>query len=387
MPKSSTLSLAMRGKSRDHANTPMSPKSPRSPEMPEDADFATPNASFHNMPQSPASPKPRKDSKSIFSNFSANKSSSRLNSQGNSIRQIPEQQQSPGLYSNGRSGASTPDLGRPVRTPNSDGRALASPTHINSLTLPDNRSEVVRLDQRSASGLSNDSSDPHADSSKRNTIKPKKQGILSRSKSIKGDESSGHRTKLNKPPPGQLSPDIAGSWTTNGDGASLKTAPMDKGQSWRNMGMGKLRTHSPERGEGGRPMHREEEHQAPRRDKAEQTSLASNSYNDSKGHGFMSKLGSGARNVGEKMDSARKGVFGKLGRSSSNHESQTSITNEPYVCKIIHKPLIEQTRLTRISTRLEQSRDKTEFWMPALPWRCIEYVFHGIAAVRLLTMV
>jgi hypothetical protein len=28
--------------------------------------------------------------------------------------------------------------------------------------------------------------------------------------------------------------------------------------------------------------------------------------------------------------------------------------------------------LTRISTRLEQSRDKTEFWMPALPWRCIE---------------
>jgi hypothetical protein len=374
MKKSSTLSLAMRGKSRDNANTPMSPKSPRSPELPEDADFATPNASFHNMPQSPASPKPRKDSKSIFSNFSANKSSSRLNSQGNSMRQqIPEQQPSPSLYSNGRSGASTPDLGRPVRTPNSDGKAIATLTRIVSLNFPDNRSEVVRLDQRTGSGLSNDSSDPHADSSKRNTIRPKKQGILSRSKSIKGDESSGTRAKLNKPPPGQLSPDIAGSWT-NGDGASLKTAPMDKGQSWRNMGMGKLRTHSADRGEGGKPMQREEDFQGPRRDKVEQTSLASNSYNEHKGHGFMSKLGSGARNVGEKMDSARKGVFGKLGRSSSNHESQTPITNEPYVCKIIHKPLIEQTRLTRISTRLEQSRDKTEFWMPALPWRCIEYV-------------
>jgi hypothetical protein len=78
--------------------------------------------------------------------------------------------------------------------------------------------------------------------------------------------------------------------------------------------------------------------------------------------------------MGEKMDSARKGVFGKLGRSSSNHENQTPVSNEPYVCKIIHKPLIEQTRLTRISTRLEQSRDKTEFWMPALPWRCIDYL-------------
>ncbi|KAI1593672.1 rho gtpase activator protein [Pyrenophora tritici-repentis] len=334
----------MRGKTKDSgsASTPMSPKSPRSPDMPEDQDFATPNAAFHNMPQSPASPKPRKDSKSIFANFSANKSSSRLNSQGNSARQNSEQP-TPSLYSNGRGGASTPDLGRPVRTPNSD----------------DNRSEVVRLDQRTGSGLSNDSSDPHPDSSKRTTIKPKKQGLLPRSKSIKEGEAAGSRTKLNKAPPGQLSPDIAASWATNGEGNGMpmKSAPMDK-----------------DRQDGSKQIPRDDDQ---RRDKAEQISLASNSYNsynESKGHNFISKLGSGARNMGEKMDSARKGVFGKLGRSSSNHESQTPVTNEPYVCKIIHKPLIEQTRLTRISTRLEQSRDKTEFWMPALPWRCIDYL-------------
>jgi hypothetical protein len=101
--------------------------------MPEDLDYATPNAAFHNMPQSPASPKPRKDSKSIFSNFSANKSSSRLNSQGNSIRQLPENQPSPSLYSNGRGGASTPDLGRPVRTPNSDGMFAATQANLSSL--------------------------------------------------------------------------------------------------------------------------------------------------------------------------------------------------------------------------------------------------------------
>jgi len=35
-------------------------------------------------------------------------------------------------------------------------------------------------------------------------------------------------------------------------------------------------------------------------------------------------------------------------------------------------PLVEQTRKTRIAKRLEDSKDKTEFWMPALPWRCIE---------------
>lgn len=45
-----------------------------------------------------------------------------------------------------------------------------------------------------------------------------------------------------------------------------------------------------------------------------------------------------------------------------------------YVCKVINLPLAEQTRLTRISKRLADSKDKTEFWMPALPWRCIDYL-------------
>jgi hypothetical protein len=248
------------------------------------------------------------------------------------------------------------------------------------LTIVDNHSELTGSEQRTESGMSNESSHP-SDYSKRNVSKPKKQGgLLGRTRSIKGDENTGNRTKpvnLTKPnrgPPAPLSPEIAQAWTPNGDNMSLKTAPVEKGQSWRqNMGIGKLRTHSADRHDGSKHTHRDEE-QGPRRDRAEHASLASSSYNESRGATLMSSLGSGARKMGEKMDSARKGVFGKLGRSSSNHESQTSISNlnEPYVCKIIHKPLIEQTRLTRISTRLEQSRDKTEFWMPALPWRCIE---------------
>ncbi|KAF2832122.1 hypothetical protein CC86DRAFT_390294 [Ophiobolus disseminans] len=351
MPKSSTLSLAMRGKSKENTNTntPMSPKSPKSPGF-NGAEFASPNAPFRNPPESPASPKLRKDSKSIFSNFGANKSSSRIANHDSSIRQIPEQP-SP-VYSNGRGGTSTPDLSRPIQTPTSD----------------DNRSEIVRLDHRSGSGMSNEPLE-QADHSTRHTAKPKKQGgMLSRTRSVKGDENSGPRTKLNKAPPPQLSPDIAATWTTNGD-TSLKTAPLEKGQSWRSLvGQGKMRTHSADRHDSN---HRDDDH---RRDRVEQGSLASSSYNEHKGATFMSSIGSGARKVGDKMDSARKGIFGKLGRSSSNHETPTLATNEPYVCKVIHKPLIEQTRLTRISSRLEQSRDKTEFWMPALPWRCIDYL-------------
>lgn len=373
MPKSSTLSLAMRGKPKDSSNGPMSPKSPKSPTYFHETDYASPNAPFHHAPESPASPKIRKDSKNIFSNFTATRSSSRIVNQDTSSRQRPEQQPSP-VYSNGRGGASTPDLSRPIQTPNSDGELRDRPAPSASLLISlDNRSDIVQLNHRTGSAMSNDPSD-HNDSSKRNG-KAKKQGMLGRSRSIKGEEGStpATRAKLNKAPPPQLSPEIAGTWTTNGDHTSLRTAPIEKGQSWRSLvGHGKMRTHSADRHEGAR---RDEEH-APRRDRTEQASLASSSYNDNKGTNLMSSIGSGARKVGDKMDSARKGIFGKLGRSSSNHETPTIVSNEPYVCKIIHKPLIEQTRLTRISSRLEQSRDKTEFWMPALPWRCIEYVNH-----------
>jgi hypothetical protein len=367
MPKSTTLSLAMRGKNgKDSTNAPMSPKSPTSPSHFHSTELASPKAPFHAQPESPASPKLRKDSKSIFSHFSANKSSSRLVNQDGSMRP-PREQPSP-VYSNGRGGSSTPDLGRPVQTPNSDGKQTAAQKERAKLIVADNRSEIVRLDHRAGSSMSNEYSET-PDSSKRNTIKPKKQGPMGRSRSIKGEEGSGTRAKLNKPPPPQLSPDATSSWTTSSDGTLLKTAPLEKGQSWRSLvGQNKMRTHSADGHEGNQ---RDEEHVG-RRERPDQLSQTSSSYNDSKGATLMSSLGSGARKVGGKMDSARKGIFGKLGRSSSNHETPTLVSNEPYVCKVIHKPLIEQTRLTRISSRLEQSRDKTEFWMPALPWRCIE---------------
>ncbi|KAI5918262.1 hypothetical protein F4810DRAFT_596847 [Camillea tinctor] len=77
-------------------------------------------------------------------------------------------------------------------------------------------------------------------------------------------------------------------------------------------------------------------------------------------------------------DMISKGLFGKGGRSASTSEKEPTVDDEHYVLKVINLPLVEQTRKTRISKRLEESRDKTEFWMPAFPWRAIDYLnFNG----------
>lgn len=63
---------------------------------------------------------------------------------------------------------------------------------------------------------------------------------------------------------------------------------------------------------------------------------------------------------------------GKGGRGRDS--DRDAVDDEHYQLKVINLPLVEQTRLTRISKRLEDSRDKTEFWMPAFPWRAIDYL-------------
>lgn len=82
---------------------------------------------------------------------------------------------------------------------------------------------------------------------------------------------------------------------------------------------------------------------------------------------------SGSKNVLGKAKTGG-GMFltrlGKIGRSSSNSEKE--IPDAEYTLKVINLPLVEQTRITRISKRIEASKDKTEYWMPSLPWRCIE---------------
>lgn len=82
---------------------------------------------------------------------------------------------------------------------------------------------------------------------------------------------------------------------------------------------------------------------------------------------------SGSKNVFGKAKAGGGNILtrlGKITRSSSNSEKE--VPDSEYTLKVITLPLVEQTRITRISKRIEASKDKTEFWMPSLPWRCIE---------------
>jgi hypothetical protein len=76
-------------------------------------------------------------------------------------------------------------------------------------------------------------------------------------------------------------------------------------------------------------------------------------------------------------DMIGKGLFGKGGwggNAGGAPDKEPTVADEDYEIKVINLPLVEQTRKTRISPRLETSRDKTEFWMPALAWRAIDYL-------------
>ena len=73
--------------------------------------------------------------------------------------------------------------------------------------------------------------------------------------------------------------------------------------------------------------------------------------------------------------------FVKISRSGSTNSKEHN-DDAIYVLQVIRLPLVEQTRRTRIAKRLEDSKDKTEFWMPALPWRCIEYVSHSATIIH-----
>ncbi len=97
----------------------------------------------------------------------------------------------------------------------------------------------------------------------------------------------------------------------------------------------------------------------------------SGSFREGSGHTFLNNLKSSATKGAGALS---KGLFGKGGRSGSTTEREVPVDDEHYQIKVLNLPLMEQTRLTRISKKLEDSRDKTEFWMPAFPWRAIDYL-------------
>ena len=107
---------------------------------------------------------------------------------------------------------------------------------------------------------------------------------------------------------------------------------------------------------------------------------ASGVFREGAGSAFLTSLKKSSSKAADGLGKAGK-FISKIGRSGSSN-SKDPAEDVEYVCKIIRLPLLEQSRRTRIAKRLEDSKDKTEFWMPALPWRCIEYVKYIAPMIR-----
>ncbi|KAJ5127322.1 hypothetical protein N7448_008101 [Penicillium atrosanguineum] len=88
---------------------------------------------------------------------------------------------------------------------------------------------------------------------------------------------------------------------------------------------------------------------------------------------IFNNLKQSSNGAADRLGKAGKGFFSKITRSGSTNEREL-INDDSYVCSVINLPLIDQARKTRICKKLEDCRDKTEFWMPALPYRSIDYL-------------
>ncbi|KAJ5166705.1 uncharacterized protein N7482_005486 [Penicillium canariense] len=159
--------------------------------------------------------------------------------------------------------------------------------------------------------------------------KPRFANLLTRSRSIRVDESSGNRAAGRRPSTGLAK-------LEEFNAAEVPSAPRSA----------TTRPERPERPE--RPV----------------SGASAAIFNN------LKQSSSGAA---DRLGKAGKGFFGKITRSGSTNEREL-INDDNYVCSVINLPLIEQARKTRIAKKLDACRDKTEFWMPALPYRCIDYL-------------
>lgn len=86
---------------------------------------------------------------------------------------------------------------------------------------------------------------------------------------------------------------------------------------------------------------------------------------------FFNDFRNTSSNAAIGIGKAGKGLFSKFSRSGSSSDKPAAPV-ENHIPSVLVLPLVDQTRITRIAKSYDQCKDKTEFWMPALPWRCIE---------------
>ncbi|KAL8626221.1 hypothetical protein Q9189_008094 [Teloschistes chrysophthalmus] len=307
-----------------------------SPEAVQDEETAA-LTSLPSMPASlNASSKHGRDhSRSLFANLKASKSSNKVHKLEATIRQVPEDtsQDSDQDY--------TDSSQRPI------GHSVLSDTALVTTS---------------------------SDSSSMRKNRPRFTHLLTRTRSIRTDDGGGRRSK----PPTPIQTTVQEGPNDDEDGdetGGLKTAPLDtdSSRSFRDFMGSAIRNKSADR----QPNHKQSTGSFTRgRPGGQQRSLApsaSTVFRDGAGSRLFANLKGTSSKAADGLGKAGKGIFNKMGRSGSSH-SKEEPADEPYHCIVINLPLVEQTRRTRIAKRMEDSRDKTEFWMPALPWRCIDYL-------------
>ncbi|KAI0017296.1 hypothetical protein F4780DRAFT_616036 [Xylariomycetidae sp. FL0641] len=232
------------------------------------------------------------------------------------------------------------------------------------------QSSVEHSHQKSASSLPSRSdislpSTTDLDTGANKKSKPKPFALLGRNRSFKDKDDPGPKESvtMKMTEPGRLGAP-AGT-------QPLKTAPINPethDRAFRHMMDSSTRNQSADR---AAPRDRSQNKEN-RPDKDQKSHPAAKDHSGPSFFGGLKSSGSRA------ADMISKGLFGKSARSASTTEREPVVDDEHYVLKVINLPLVEQTRKTRISKRLEDSRDKTEFWMPAFPWRAIDYLnFNG----------
>lgn len=321
-------------------NYRMGPNSPRITAMPEFPPSPDP------VPQSPKHG--RETSKGFFSNLMASKSSHKLQS---SEASIPEAIEKP----TGRSRTSSKDRS------------------LHSVKKQGSTPDLPKMAQTTAQVTEHTTTQPEPSSQQTSTDptqghrkgKSKFGGILARTKTTKPDEVG---SKTRGVVPSQIHVDTANGNSDRFE-ASPKTAPIKADHRDRAFGHERghaTRNHSADR-------HIREETNMARKERQVGSAPLSSSLREGSTLQLLSNIHQTSKGMGDRLGKAGKGFFGKIARSGSSNEREI-ITDDSYVCTTINLPLVKQTRKTRIARRLELSKDKTEFWMPALPWRCIEYV-------------
>ncbi|TGO27333.1 hypothetical protein BPAE_0043g00050 [Botrytis paeoniae] len=245
----------------------------------------------------------------------------------------------------------------------------------------------VGVQSRSDASLASSTNDSPQQNSDSNSInnrknKPKQFNLLGRTRSLRDDNSP---AEPSPPKINYLDPDLSAHQNTHtSSSSSVKTttpARSDDDRNCREMSTptnhrqrSEDRQHSRSRENRGKDSMREntKDHTKDHmKDNSRNQSSFSTTFKEAGGHAFFNNIKSQAT---KGAGAIHKNLFGKGGRSGSSTHKEPSIDDEHYVLKVINKPLVEQTRLTRISKRLEDSRDKTEFWMPSFPWRAIDYL-------------